>query len=44
MFNKYEVQLDAMVDAEANFSSNKGSLEVVHFTPFLEGSVKPTCT
>ena len=40
MFNKYEVQSDARVDAEANFSSNKGSLEVVHFFTLFRGECK----
>ena len=40
MFNKYEVQSDAMVKAEANFSSNQGSFEVVHFYTLFRGECK----
>ena len=40
MFNKYEVQSDAMVEPEANFSSNQGYYEGVHFYTLFRGECK----
>ena len=40
MFNKYEVQSDATVDVEANFSSNQGLLKLFNFDALFRGECK----
>ena len=40
MFNKYKVQSDATVDAEANFSSNQGLLKLFNFDALFRGECK----